>query len=782
MPSVEKTGEDALPALPVPPLDATLTKLRASLKPLLNSHELADLDSKINDFYQSPIAEKLQAHLKKFYENEECYLDHLNLDHILIDPKALPRNPFLILENDPRKDSVLPQDQANRAAALTLSSMKFVGSLRNGSLSRDTTPGGEPITMKPYWNLFGTTRTPEYDSIKTKTTTDSDYILIVSKSQFYTLKVLDEKNDIIHTAEELAALFQQVAQESDAVENPNMTAIGSITSDNYRYWKHARQMLQRDCKENIDKIDAALFVLVLDHSEPEETDESLASIISVGSLNIDSRGIQTGSCISRWYDKMQLVVTKNAIAGVIWDSFSQDGTTVLRFTSDIFADSVLRLADGGFSLFPTIKTPRKGDDKPQPVKLQWNIGSDLQTFIHLSETRLTDLICSHSTNTQILKYGRKFARKIGVKADSLIQVSIQIAHYALYGKPVSTVEPVSTRLFRNSRSELLPLQDDSITRTCQIFVSDASEQVRWKAFKESCDIHADSLRKAAHGEGFEKHLKALQNVYLQREIFNQLYPELHIPDEVPPLIFDDAIYPLFVPEMVASNCGNPAMRLFGLTPAVANGFGIGYIIKDDVTEFCLISQYRQGGRFLQTVNWVLHQLAHIWKHEVGVKKIPHAYEFDNMMQRERRKSSVSHSIQVQRMSRSTTIGSSEDEVDLALGGYGYFDIDDLTLRSTNQSHSGTPMLSHANSSTDLTSSDSVKAVPELDKNFGRKLKSFHEKLREGFEKHSGTQSSGSSTTGGDYGGADGLSRFDAKFDRSEVGKKVDVFMDDDDDL
>ena len=30
-----------------------------------------------------------------------------------------------------------------------------------------------------------------------------------------------------------------------------------------------------------------------------------------------------------------------------------------------------------------------------------------------------------------------------------------------------------------------------------------------------------------------------------------------------------------------SNCGNPALRLFGFGPVAADGYGIGYIIKDD---------------------------------------------------------------------------------------------------------------------------------------------------------------------------------------------------------
>lgn len=768
MPSV--SNRPTLPKLPLPSLSATLERLTAAMEPLMTVSERDQFAAKVDALLQSPTGSALQNQLQRLHDNEECYLDHLHLDHILIDHKALPRNPFLVLEDDPLRHYIHPQDQPARAAVLSASALKFLCALRKAELSEDVTRSTERLTMRPYWNLFGSTRLPDQNGVKTKLNKTSKHLLILSNSQFYTLTVLGNDDELLHTADELEVILRQIIDESNLVANPNISAIGTITSDTYKNWEFARTVLQRDYKQQMALIDSALFVLVLDHSEPEDTHEELAKAISTGTMNVDERGVQTGSCISRWYDKLQLVVTKSTVAGVIWDSFSQDGTTVLRFTSDIYADSVLRLSDGNYSLFPTVKSPKKGTGKPMPVRIEWNLGSDMLTFIHLSETRLADLICSHSTNTAILNHGRRFARKIGAKADSLIQVSLQIAQYALYGKAISTVEPVSTRLFQNSRSELLPLQDETITRACQLFLSSNSTEIRWGAFIDACEFHANALGRASKGQGFEKHLKALQNVYIQREVFNQVAPEFAVPDDEPPLLFDQAIYPLFVPEMIASNCGNPAMHLFGLTPAVHNGFGIGYIIKEDVTEFCLISQYRQGDRFLSTLDWVMKQLSTVWKAEVGVKRVPHAHEFDNKKRDDvrRRNSSVSVPIQAAYMSRSATIGSSEDDADLALGGYGYFDIDDLTSRSTAQSHAATPTLSKSNSVVELNK------VVDIDKSFGKRLVNFSDKLREGFEKHNNNADSSGDLESSN----NSLDRFDAKFDRGDVGKKVDIYYED----
>jgi len=49
-----------------------------------------------------------------------------------------------------------------------------------------------------------------------------------------------------------------------------------------------------------------------------------------------------------------------------------------------------------------------------------------------------------------------------------------------------------------------------------------------------------------------------------------------------PSIFTDPGWALLGTSILStSNCGNPALRLFGFGPVAADGYGIGYIIKED---------------------------------------------------------------------------------------------------------------------------------------------------------------------------------------------------------
>lgn len=60
-----------------------------------------------------------------------------------------------------------------------------------------------------------------------------------------------------------------------------------------------------------------------------------------------------------------------------------------------------------------------------------------------------------------------------------------------------------------------------------------------------------------------------------------------------------------------SNCGNPALRLFGFGPVAADGYGLGYIIKDDGLSVCAASKHLQTCRFLDTLQGYLEEVQRV---------------------------------------------------------------------------------------------------------------------------------------------------------------------------
>lgn len=515
--------------------------------------------------------------------------------------------------------------------------------------------------------------------ISSKQYPDSKHILVISKGQYYSIDVLDDENNILHNVSLLTSACDYILTDSkESSSFKKSTALGSLTSHSFRNWKYARKRLQKRYPDELVLIDSALFVLVLDestsegeHNNKKQSSTPLKSGLTTSSEDckrlfygtsiIDNKGHQVGSCVSRWYDKLQLVVTADSKAAVIWDSFTCDGSVVLRFTSETYTESVLRLArdvnagDPRFSLWPSIsdigsKKPLMNasstkllelDPRTVTKKIDWDFSNILNTHVHLSETKLADLISKYDIVHVSIPFGRRAAQRLGINPDSMIQVALQIAHYALYGRMVYGFEPVSTRGFKNSRSCFINVQNQDLLELCQEFISNTLDGPgKFGRYLQACEKHSEKIRMAKSGGGYEKHFNALKYIYKFHEHYGITLDSES--KKIAENVFENPLVaPFSAPELIVANCGNAATTTFGITPAVPQGFGIGYIIKDDQCDLTVTSQFRQGDRLMFMLNWVLTEIRNFWKmsnesayNKNGVKISPlvdKLYEMDNAL-------------------------------------------------------------------------------------------------------------------------------------------------------
>ena len=107
------------------------------------------------------------------------------------------------------------------------------------------------------------------------------------------------------------------------------------------------------------------------------------------------------------------------------------------------------------------------------------------------------------------------------------------------------------------------------------------------ALRKACKGHVELTKECAKGLGQDRHLYALYCLLL-RERDGNLEPSPDDPAPPPPAsgslpaIFTDHGWTVLSTSILStSNCGNPALRLFGFGPVAADGYGIGYIIKED---------------------------------------------------------------------------------------------------------------------------------------------------------------------------------------------------------
>jgi len=203
-----------------------------------------------------------------------------------------------------------------------------------------------------------------------------------------------------------------------------------------------------------------------------------------------------------------------------------------------------------------------------------------------------------------------------------VQMAFQAAYYGLYGRIECTYEPAMTKSFLHGRTEAIRTVQPQSVEFVKTFFSEAYAEEKIATLRRACEGHVELTKDCSRGLGQDRHLYALYCL-LQREreeAANGASPGG--PGETPsskgshpkpvPAIFTDAGYHTLGTSILStSNCGNPALRLFGFGPVASDGYGIGYIIKEDGISVCASSKHLQTRRFLATLQSYLTDVQRI---------------------------------------------------------------------------------------------------------------------------------------------------------------------------
>ncbi|KAK6226112.1 carnitine acetyl transferase (choline/Carnitine O-acyltransferase) [Colletotrichum tabaci] len=498
-------------------------------------------------------------------------------------------------------------------------------------------------------------------------------------------------------------------------------------------------------------VDSALFVLCLDYTEPADADALCGNMLCGTSLV--EKGVQIGTCTNRWYDKLQIIVCKNGSAGINFEHTGVDGHTVLRFASDVYTDTILRFARTINGQAPTLwattsPDPAKrdpdsfGEVDPTPHKLEWDMSPELSIAVRFAETRLADLIEQNEFRTLDFKYyGKNFMTSMGFSPDAFVQMAFQAAYYGLYGRVECTYEPAMTKIFLHGRTEAIRSVSDESVNFVQTFWADNPAEHKVEALRRACQRHVSTTRECARAEGCDRHLYALFCTW-QRTMDDELTSSSNggysspVDDgesavgspgrdsvlsasssldaqsavgsggrargdstnsrnggqggsAMPHIFADPGWDKLNNTIMSTSNCGNPSLRQFGFGPTSGDGFGIGYIIKDEGISICVSSKHRQTKRFVDTLESYLLEVRRILRitsrRGTGVRQT-RARELDQQARpkppkgiKSRGRLITAHDAIRPSVARSSTGTQSptEESVTLSeddeLGGYGFFD-------------------------------------------------------------------------------------------------------------
>lgn len=609
--------QNELPRLPIPSLEESVEDMLRAIAPHVSAEKLAETKSKTETFIQSDGPRLHQALIE--YDSvpgRKSYLEDFWIDAYLLQRSsiAINTNPFFVLEDDPTPQRT---SQIARSTALLWSALKFCQSVRKRNLEPDmfrTTP----LCMAQYPKLFGTVRIPCVGKDRVVYHEDSKHVVVMACGMIYWFDVFDADGNTVVTEADMADLLRRIRADADSYppEACINQAIGVLTAERRDTWALLRGKLEQDSVNaaNLKIIDEAILVLCLDNTTPASQAEMAKSALHGTSSVLEgsgiSGGVQVGTCINRWFDKsLQIIVCQNGAAGINFEHCVIDGHTVLRFASDVFTETILRFAEsikGGFGYrassgmqaSSTKNASGAGETKASYTRIEWKVSEELKSAIWIGEASLSDHI--PQVDLQVLEfagYGKNFIVSHKLSPDAFVQIAMQVAYYRLYHQTVMTYETLMTKKFSHGRTEAGYVVSDESIRLSRSFDDESMEDSAvCGLLKEAVDRHVKVVRLGSEGRGI-RHLFALQCLAQSKG------------EAEPELFTDEGWTRLFKHVISSSNCGNPALRLFGFGPVAADGFGLGYIIKDDNVQFCVTSNNRQTSRLLNSFKATLIDFA-----------------------------------------------------------------------------------------------------------------------------------------------------------------------------
>ena len=587
--------QDSLPRLPLPTLEDTLRRYKLSARPLLDDADYKATEAAVDDFAhsQGPDLHAQLSTLRDTTHRDSSYISEPWFDMYLENrsPVAVHINPALTWIDDPGAGK---SDQAVRAASLISSSLAFFRTMRDGHLRPDIVHfkphisetgtwenamkwvprqvsfyaaaacGAICLDMSQYTNLFHSTRIPRRGKDEIRRYPDSRHIVVQRGASFYALDVIRDDG----TAASRAEIEGNIRAILAAPIVDDAPAVGVLTAMDRDAWADARESLATGSERNrasLAEVDSALFAVCLEDAAP-------------GDDTSETRSMLHGNGRNRWFDKsFQLIVNKAGRAAVNFEHSWGDGIAVLRYFTDVYNDSVTH--EGAAA------SEARSSSMARP--LRWDVSDTLAATINQAGEDLNALAESVTmTMMRTDAVDGAFLKQHKLGKDGFLQMSIQLAHYRMYGHSAATYESAATAFFKHGRTECIrsaTLESDAFCRT---FASQSSSrQERERVLRAAIAKHKIITGEAQKGQGWDRHLFAIKR--------------LCNGDDALPDIFTDKAYAK-LNDIVLSTSTLPSSLVDngGFGPTGPDCYGIGYGMRDNTAGFCVSSFGRDEHVFL----------------------------------------------------------------------------------------------------------------------------------------------------------------------------------------
>ncbi|NXX39603.1 CPT1B palmitoyltransferase, partial [Tricholaema leucomelas] len=577
--------QTSLPKLPVPSVQATVTRYLESVRPLMDDEKYGRMEALAKEFKEQT-APRLQKYLilKSWWTTN--YVSDWWEEYIYL----RGRSPIMV--------------NSNYYAMEVLGLWRFPGRISGSQLGGSGVRGGgsqpsQPpsdgcapppqmmalgiVPMCSYQSerMFNTTRIPGKETDTLLHLLDSKHLAVYHKGRFY--KVWLYYGGQLLPPCDLQLQFQRILDDPSPPQ-PGEQHLAALTAGDRVPWAEARARFfsQGKNKVALDAIERAAFFLTLDEEEHGYVEGR------EGCMDAYAKSLLHGQCYDRWFDKsFTLVVYKNGKLGANAEHSWADAPIIGHLWE-------FMLATDKFQMGYTEEGNCKGQPNTAlapPQRLQWDLPEECRAAIEGSLRVARALAQDVDFNCfQFSAFGKGLIKRCRTSPDAFIQIALQLAHFRDKGCFCLTYEASMTRLFREGRTETVR----SCTAEATAFVRSMgdprrSRSERQKLFQLAATKHQQLYRLAMTGAGIDRHLFCLYVV--------SRYLGVHSP-------FLDQV--LSEPwRLSTSQTPQQQLKMFdlaehpdhvstggGFGPVADDGYGVSYIIAgEDLITFHVSSKF-----------------------------------------------------------------------------------------------------------------------------------------------------------------------------------------------
>jgi len=543
-----------VPALPLPSVEDTVKRYLETVRPVARSEEeFRPTKALAEEFLHGNDSKTLQKALKEMVDAPgypfsyiEKYWDDMYLGgrfEIMVGS-----NPFYAFHDE-------SSPALERAAALSSALLRFWAKILRGKLDPDYEKDS-PLCHYGYGLIFGGTRVPAIGRDRFYQTSDRNSVIVICNHQYFKVRVMDHLGRVI-SPEALKKALQEI--ERTALSNKEAKVEndpGVLTGCERDFWASTRNefLVSPVNAEAIKAMDHSLFIIALDQHEVSTKEER---------SNLFLHG-KNGT--NRWFDKHQVIVTKDGKLGMNFDHTFGDGLNWNRMLAESIAEVEGR--ESGYTPLPAPALASELQATYEPI--EWDL-STLKRQEALAKARDDALKLASDVDTHVLDfetYGRNRIKEMKISPDAACQMAFQIAYADLHGKKATVYESCAMRHVYHGRTETIRSFTSESSAMINAFLNGESDEMKLCKLREAARIHVEVAKgaKAASGpfQGVDRHMHALKSMAAEKKI------------EVP--FFEDNLYGRSSTWILStSNVSAPFIEHFGFGAVTGDGYGLGYM-------------------------------------------------------------------------------------------------------------------------------------------------------------------------------------------------------------